>query len=273
MLALLMPYALGACPAPVPEEDLLRSLSAAESAFAQGDAPSFACVVGQARAELPCLDAPASPELVAAWHQSRALEEIAHYDPSDTPNVVAELRAALAAKPDYALPAELAEEGSLLPPLLMRARAQAASPTAPVVGPPSTVLLIDGATGGERPLDRPFLLQVEREGQILYTAELAAGQPAPDWETLGFLPPTKARRRLGRTPTLALLGGGFVLTGVGGLSYGAALANLSDWRAQDAPPEQVPELIHRSHVLTATALVSGLVGVGAGALALGYGQL
>lgn len=273
MLALLLPVALAACPEPTTTDDLLQSLNAAETAFAAGDAPSFSCVIGQARAALPCLGEPASPDLVAAWHQGRALDEIAHYDPTTAPAVIAELRAALAAKPDYALPPALAQEGSLLPPLLMRARVPTPSATTPVVGPASTQILIDGVQGGERPLDRPFLLQVERDGQILYTAELGVGQPAPDWEALGFQPPPKARRRLGRTPTLVLLGGGFALTGIGGLSYGAALANLSDWRAADAEPEEIPALIQRSHRLTATALVTGLVGVGAGAVALGYGQL
>lgn len=276
MYWLLLTLAHAVCPEAATVESVLGALTAAEQAFAAGDAGAFASRTSAARAALPCLREPVGPALAAAWHRNGALDAMVMLEADDRPVVLAALSAMLASDPSYRLPAALAPQGSLLPVWLEEARARGAGPGAPLLAPERTRVLLDGRDATERPEDRPLIVQLQWEGsaEVRYTAALAPGEALPDWAALGLLPPAPGATvaRLGRPATLGLSGGALACAALSGVFLGFGYANREQFLALETN-EGAEELIARSRRYSVAGAISAAGAVGLGAAVVLRGEL
>lgn len=265
------------CPEASSNESLLGTLIAAEQAYAQGDVGVFTSRIREARAGLPCLAEVARADLVAAWHRSGALEPLVVPEASDRPVVVASLRALLATQPGYTFPESLAPQGNVLPVWLGEARDAGPGERVPVLAPERTTLLLDGRESQDRPQDRPVIVQLRWEGEsgVRYTAALQPGEPLPDWQAIGLVPPIpvlEGPRQLSRRGTLLVGGGALALTATSGAFLGLGYANRATFRGLETPDE-AETLIDRSHTLSLLSAVTALGAAGLTTVVLTMGQI
>ena len=277
LITALLPEAGAACAEDATLSQLASDLRQAEDAFVAADAPAFLRATTEARAALPCLAEPLTPSVAAAWHRNEALERIVSPTTQDRPVVIAALRAMAIADPGYRFPAKLASEGSVLPGLLAEATAMGEVPHSRISTPESTMLVLDGAPGRDRPEGLPVIVQLmwREDLRVHATIPLAPDQPDPDWEALGVLPPPPPPPpdRLSRPATLALTGGAVALSLIAGGALGWGEANRVEFHAEDTPYSALPALQQRSHALTFTAIGAGIGAAGLGALVVLAGEL
>lgn len=278
MLLLLGARALAApCPIPATALDLGAGLSAADAAYAAMDAEGFAARRDEARAALDCLAEPLTPMDVAAVHRLEALDG---YLARDEVRTFSAYRAALAAQPAYRLPSAIAPAGNRLATLYEQAKAAGPPQRVAVAMPPDTQLFVDGVRAGDRPTDRPAVVQlVGADGRILDTAWLGVEAPLPDWSSFAPSPPAEeasaplpaapvAPARHG--PSLPLLGGaGLSALAAGGL-YGWALASRGEYDdlAQAHTTEELGIVRDRTNALVYASAGAGVAFAGLGALAV-----
>jgi hypothetical protein len=169
------------CPARVPVPTLRDALGSAEAAFSVQDGAKVTQAVAMARASLPCLDAPLTPDDAAHLHRVEALADFLSRDVEGT---VLHYRAVLRLKPDYTLPAGIAPEGGPLRQLFERATQAGAPLLRDVPAPAEGAVLIDGAQVPNAPSNLPFILQrLNAGGAVQTTMLLDPGAELPQYET------------------------------------------------------------------------------------------
>lgn len=278
ILALVAPVvwvAQAACPTGASSEDLLRSLSAAELAYAALNEREFYAAVDNARAQIPCLTQPLAPPDAAQVHR---VEAYAAFLGGELPRAEQHFAAALSREPNYTLPISLAPAGHPLRQAFDAARQAPAAQLAPLAAPAEGSLLVDGARAADYPLNRPFLLQLQgADGTIAWTQLVGAGQALPEYE--------RGRRGVSVDPLTGvvvpeerpwrLVGGAVLSAAAAGVLYAAAAGaeqrflDPGDCTINTEPcylEDQRALRVNHGLVLSSSALGLTAVGLGIGAV-------
>jgi hypothetical protein len=243
--------AFAACEAPVDVAELSAAWPRAQLAMGSLDSEAFAGAVKDARAALPCLTEPLTPIDAAGYHGLMALAAFADGRGDEA---VLSFASAVAAMPDYRLPAMIAPPGGDLDALLERARAM--TTTEPKALPPyDGVLMVDGARSVVRPTGRPWILQlVDPRGGVRETHYLLGSDPTPPYDS----PPTLVGRLVPEPrprPSLpfAVAAGTTTLAAGGAYALGAlAHARFSD---QTTPYADLPGLQTQTNLALGGSIV------------------
>ena len=253
-----------ACDRPALTAELAETLENADRSFATMDAKGFLSNMVVANDELACLRTPLTPDLATQYHRLLALDAYFHKDELGT---IQALTAMVAVDPDADLDKSVAPEGHPLRRHLETARTTDALPKAE-----GHRWWIDGSVADRYPMERPFVLQHEQDGEIQQSTHISAHAPLPDWtrvETI-IVPPvihTKVKKPFKKSsiPIFAAAGATALLAGG---AYGYAWTQRDGYFEQSTNPEDRPGLRARANGATIAAGALGGVAIGLGSIGL-----
>jgi hypothetical protein len=280
LILLVLSMAKAACPARSTTADLSAAVVKAQSIYVAMDQDGFNAARAQADALLPCLGELLGPEDAAAYHRLHGLDA---YLAEDRLRTLSAFRAAVAIQPGFVLPSTLAPVGNPLYAVYQEARGQPPGAVEPLTVPTGALAHVDGLRTLSRPMEREAVLQVSASsGEILWTALLPAGAPAPNWEAIvpgvsagatsaAVPPPNEAPPVEGPRPRRLTLG---VAIGAGGAAlasgvlYGLATASRARFDDPATSYEDVEGLRSRTNAQVVASAGAGVVALGLGSVAL-----
>lgn len=177
-LGVASPAWAGACEAPVRSAELGELGEAVATAFFEtSDQEAFQRSLAAIETSLPCLEEPITPSDAAQVHLAGALQAVADRRDAD---VVASLRAAVSADPDFDLSETQAPAGGPLRLALEEAREDVVD-GAPMTGSPECVTIyVDGKPSQAQPQGRPSVVQaLGPDDVLLWTSLVPAGAAVP----------------------------------------------------------------------------------------------
>lgn len=248
-----------ACEEPVTATRVAETLAAAMSAARAYETDRFREGVANARASLPCLDAPLPAAVVGELHTGIALDSVAARRPEAESS--AWFAAALAITPDLWLDPKIAPEDGAVDRLLDRAKASESA--APVALPPfDGETYVDGTLAASRPSDRPYLLQLlPRREPGARTYLLLPEDALPDWDA----PPSRLRRLvpdLRERPSVPFLVAGGTSLAASAVLYGVGSHAHAQFEDPATPYEDLPALQDRTNAALAGSIGLGIATVG-----------
>ncbi len=274
LLSVLIPSARAACP--VSSSQLGADLDAAYAAYAAFDLPTFSTRATAAHDELACVSEVLSPATSARVHLIEGLRAWVAKDPTA---MTSSFRGLIASDPSFALPLDIAPNGSRVRTVFTDAQAAGTGATKDLTVGPGVSLRVDGAAPGHKiPVERAAVVQVSGTAALKTwyliggdaPADLVAavqGPPvqAPAVASVSRIPasgPAVPKPKSGHT-SLALL-----LSGVGvGVASGVALGVAGG--LYDGLPNQ--PTLDAANAAYGENHVFGYSGFGLGAVALGLG--
>lgn len=263
------------CPQPTTSEDLMRSLNGAETSFAAMNEREFEAAVSLAQAQLRCLGESLSTADAAQFHR---VDAYAAFLAGQEDRVRLSFAASFGREPSYQLPRSLAPDGHPLRVAFEEARSMPPAQKAPLAAPADGSILVDGARSADYPLDRPFIVQLQRgDGSIAWTEHLQAGQALPEYERgrRGVLDFPNNDTPKAQTHPWAFVGGAALSAVSAGLLYKAA-AGAEDRFMDPGPCTSEPEpcyledqrALRVNHGLVIGSTALGVTAVGLGVTAV-----
>lgn len=262
-------HAVPSCEPITTPDDIQDALDRAETALTDLDIEGFQRNVRDAEALLPCVGTRLSSPVIADFHRFWALRAFGVRDPLARQAFAA----ARSLEPGYRFPETLIPSGN---PVLQEYIAvdPGASSTERVDAPADGVLLFDGRSTLERPIDRPVVVQLATDLGVNFTAYVLPDMPLPTYVALREAPPGTPPSVARGSPRIPLLVGTSAAAVLTGTLYGVALAGQARYKDLDrdpVPDVALPGLRARTNALVVASAATATATVGAGvALALAW---
>lgn len=233
--------------------DLNSAVANAHLEFAMMEVEGFDAQVHDARQSILCLVEPLTPVEAASFH---GIQGLTGYLAEDEDAAVKSFTAAISAFPTFRLPNAIAPAGGPIDTLIESARSLPKGEV-DVLPPYNGTILIDGAPGFVRPVDRPFILQLIQDKSVMHTYILEPGEKLPYWEP----PPTPLQRlipRVRKQPSTPLAIAASGTAAAAGTAY--ILGGI--WHEQyldpETPYENLPALETQTNAALGTSIALGV---------------